>query len=138
MLCSGFSIVAQCHYQIVCLAFFKGPDRCKSVGANLKLWGRCNVTSDTIVISSVWDLYVVGECLCHGFQGNPLDMACSLCSLFLYCSELFMASYSKTVVRMTPYCCQKINYVTFYYGVVLWYFYLIYGSNDRMFHRVTI
>lgn len=84
MLCSSFSIVAQCHhYPMVCLAFFKGPDRCKSEGANLNLWGRCNVTSDSIVISSLWHLYVVGECLCHGFQGNPLDMACSLCSLII-------------------------------------------------------
>lgn len=41
LLCSGFSIVAQCHnYQNVCLAFFKGPDRCKSESANLKLCGK--------------------------------------------------------------------------------------------------
>lgn len=31
-----------------------------------------------------------------------LDMACSLYSFLLYCSQLFMASYSKTVVRMIP------------------------------------
>ena len=85
-----------------CLAFFRGPDRCKSEGANLKLGGRYDITSDNIVISSLWHFYVVGEFLCHGIQGNPLDVACSLCSLLLYCSEFFMASYSKTIVRMTP------------------------------------
>lgn len=124
MLCSGFSIVAQCHhYQIVCFAF-KGPDRCKSEGADLRLWGGCDVTSDTIVISSLWHFYVVGEFLCHGFQGNPLDMACSLCSLivlfrivhgylFQNSSEDDSIMFSKRKSYDLSWCCPVTCFVLF-------------------------